>query len=77
MELVNEWLSTRSFRKIDTLFRTDSTYEKEIMAAHPLTGNDICKAEMEYYGNFGNNLGQIHLIALVGIIGICFKPDVW
>ena len=27
MELVNEWLSTEKFRKDDTPFRTDATYE--------------------------------------------------
>ena len=28
MELVNEWLPTGKFRKVDTPFRTESTYEK-------------------------------------------------
>ena len=28
IELVNEWLPTGKFRKFDTTFRTDSTYEK-------------------------------------------------
>ena len=28
IELVNEWLPTGKFRKLDTTFRTDSTYEK-------------------------------------------------
>ena len=28
MELINEWFPTRKFRRVDTIFRTDSTYEK-------------------------------------------------
>ena len=33
MELVNEWFSTGKFRNSDTPFRTDSSYEKELLAA--------------------------------------------
>ena len=32
MELVNKWYPTGTFRKVDTTFRKDSTYEKELMA---------------------------------------------
>ena len=39
MELVNEWLPTVKYRKVDTTFSTDSTYENELMAALPLAGN--------------------------------------
>ena len=46
MELVNEWLPTRKFRKIDTPFRTDSAYKKELMTALPLTGHALHKVEM-------------------------------
>ena len=35
MKLVDEWFQTGKFRKIDTPFRTDSTYEKELMTAFP------------------------------------------
>ena len=27
MEIINKWLPARKFRKVDTNFRTDSTYE--------------------------------------------------
>ena len=38
-ELVNEWLHTGKFRKVDRMFRTESTYKKEIMDALPFTGH--------------------------------------
>ena len=72
MELVNEWFPTGKFRKFDTPFRTESTYEKEPMDALPLTGNDLHKANMEYHGKFGHNLGSIQHIALTIIIDICY-----
>ena len=37
MELVNEWSPTGKFRKVDTHFRTEYAYEKELLAALPLT----------------------------------------
>ena len=37
VELVNEWFSTGKFRKVDTPVSTESTYEKELMSALPLT----------------------------------------
>ena len=46
MELVNKWFPTGKFRNIDTPFRTDSSYEKELLAAIPLTGHDLQKSEM-------------------------------
>ena len=33
------------------------------MNALPLIGNELCKAEMEYHGKFGNNIGWIKHIA--------------
>ena len=33
MELVNEWFPNGKFRNVDTPFRTDSSYEKELLAA--------------------------------------------
>ena len=44
MEIVNEWFPTGKFRNVDTPFRTDSSYEKELLAALPLTGNSLHKA---------------------------------
>ena len=41
MKLVNEWFPTGKFRNVDTPFRTDSSYEKELLAALPLTGNAL------------------------------------
>ena len=41
IELVNEWFITGKFRKVDTPFREDSTYEKELMTALTLTKN-VC-----------------------------------
>ena len=43
MELVNEWFPTEKFIKVDTNFRTESTYEKELMDEIPLTGNALHK----------------------------------
>ena len=47
MELVNEWFPTGKFRKFDTLFWTDSSYEKELLAALQLIGHAPHKAKME------------------------------
>ena len=71
MELVNEWCPTGNFRKVDTLFRTEYAYEKELMAALPLTGHAPHKAEMEYRGKFGRTLGSIQHIELISIIYLC------
>ena len=43
MELVNEWFSTGIFRNVDTLFWTNSSYEKELLADLPLTGYALQK----------------------------------
>ena len=65
MELVNEWLTTGKFRKSDSPFRTDAKYEKELMAALPLTGNTLCKAEIEGHGKFGYTIGWIKQISVM------------
>ena len=46
IEILNEWFLTGNFIKVDTTFRTDSASEKELMAALPLTGHDLHKAEI-------------------------------
>ena len=46
MELVNEWFPYGKFRNIDTPFRTEYTYEKELMATITLTVNILHKVEM-------------------------------
>ena len=65
MDLVNECFPTGKVRKFDTKFWTDSTYEKEFMDEVLLTGNALSKAEMEYHGKFGHNLGRIHHIDIM------------
>ena len=65
MKLVNEWFPTGKFRKYDTPFRTDSSYKKEILAALPLTGHALHKAEMEYHGKFGHIIGRMKQISLM------------
>ena len=71
MELVNGWLPAGKFRKFDTPFWTDSAYEKELLAALPLTGHVLHKAEMEYHGKFGHTIGRIQHISLMSIIYLC------
>ena len=51
---------------------TYSTYEKYLMAALPLTGYYLSKAEMEYHGNFGHYIGQIQHISIMRRIGIYY-----
>ena len=41
MELVNGWFPTRKFINVDTPFRTDSSYENELLTALPLTGHAL------------------------------------
>ena len=72
MELVDERLQTGKFRKSDTPFWTDSAKEKELLAALPLTGRALHKAEMEYRGTFGHTIGSIQHIALMSIIDLCY-----
>ena len=43
MELVNEWFPNGKFIKVDTPFRTDSTYEKYVMDIILLTRNVLHK----------------------------------
>ena len=62
MELVNEWLPIGKFRNVDTPFRTDSSYEKELLAALLLTGHSLQKAEMEYHGKFGHTLARLLVV---------------
>ena len=50
MEVVHEWFPTGKFRKADTPFGTESSYEKELLAALTLTGHALHKAEIEYHG---------------------------
>ena len=45
-ELVNEWFPTRKFKKIDTTFRKDSTYNKGLMDALNLTEYALHNAEI-------------------------------
>ena len=73
MELVNEWFPTGKFRNVDTTFRTDSTYEKELMAALSLIIHTFYKSEMEYHRKFGHTLGRIQHISLMRRIVICYS----
>ena len=43
MKLINEWFPTGKFIKVDTNFRIESTYKKDIMYVLPLTVNVLCK----------------------------------
>ena len=72
MELVNEWFPTGKFRNVDTSFRTDSSYEKELLDALPLTGHALQKAEMEYHGKCVHTLGRIQHIGLMSRIDLCY-----
>ena len=72
MGLLNEWLPTGKLIKVDTTFRTDTTYEKELISALPLTGNSLHKAETEYHRKFGHIFERIQHIALMNIIDICY-----
>ena len=72
MELVNKWFPNDFFRKVDTPFRKDSKYEKELMAELPLTGNSLHKAEIEDHRKIGHTLGRIQKISLMGRIGIYY-----
>ena len=79
MELLNEWFPTGKFRKVDTPFRTDYTYERDIMAELTLTGNDLNKSEMEHHGKLGHTIGQIQHIYFISRIDIfytayCLQP---
>ena len=72
MELLNEWFPTGNFRKVDTPFRTDSTYEKELMAALTLTGNALHKAVLEYHEKSGHTIGRMQHIGLMSRTDICY-----
>ena len=75
MELVNEWFPTGKFRKVDTTFRTDSTYEKEYTDLLPLTGHSLHKKEMEYNGKIGYTLVRIQHIDLMSRIDIFYETS--
>ena len=72
MELVNEWFQTGKFRNVDTPFWSYSSFEKELLDALPLTGNDLHNLEMEYHEKFGHTLGRIQHIAIMSIIDLCY-----
>ena len=71
-ELVNLWFPTGKLRKVDTPFWTESSYEKELLAALSLTGHDFDKIEMEYYGKFGHTLVRIQHIDIMSRIDLCY-----
>ena len=77
MELVNQWSHNGKLRKVDTPFITDSTYEKELIAALQLAGNDLHREEIEYNGKFGHTLGRIQHISLMSRIDILTQPFVY
>ena len=60
------------FRKVDTHFKKDSTYEKLLMDALPLTGEVLHNAEMEYNGKFGHTIGRIQQISIISRIYIFY-----
>ena len=72
MGLLNEWLPTGIYIKVDTPFRKDSIYEKYLMATLPLTVNALRKAEMEYHENFRHTIGWIPHIVIMIRIDICY-----
>ena len=47
------------------------------MNALTLTGNEFNKAEMEYHGKFGHNLGRTQHIAIMSRIDIFMQPVVY
>ena len=69
---MNEWYPTGKFIRVDTYFRTDFAYKKELMAALPLTGHASLNTEMEYNGKFGHTLGRIQHISLMSIMYIYY-----
>ena len=73
MKLVNQWFPTGKFRNFDTPFGTESSYEKEVLSALPLTGHALHNAELEYHGKFGHTLGRIQHIDLMSIIDLCYS----
>ena len=42
------------------------------MAALPLTGHALHKAEMEYHGQIGHTIGRIEHISLISRVDICY-----
>ena len=76
MELVNEWFQNGKFRNVDTPFRIDSSYEKELLAALPLTGNSLKKPEMEYHRKFGIHLEVYNTLLLWVELNFFMQPVV-
>ena len=76
MVLVNDWFPAEKIRRVDTTFRTDATYEKELLAAFTLTGNALQKSEMGYHGKLGHTMERIQHIFLMSRIGIVTQPVV-
>ena len=72
MKLVNKWSPNVKFRKVDTTFCTDYTYEKELTYEITLAGNALHKADMEYHVKFGHNIALIQNIAIVITIDIYY-----
>ena len=54
------------------IFRTDSSYENELLAALPLTGHALQKLEMEYHGKFVHTLVSIQHISLMSRTNLCY-----
>ena len=73
MELVNEWLPTGKFRKVDTPFCTDYTYENELMAVVTSIGNNPHMEKMEYPGKLGHTIGHIQHTDIMRIFDIFYK----
>ena len=46
MELLNEWKPPGKFIKVDTPFQSDYAYEKELLAALPLTRHALHNLEI-------------------------------
>ena len=72
MELVTKWFPAGKFRRFDTNFRIDSTYENYLLSTLPLTVNALHNTKMEYHGKFGHNFVRIQHIYIMSRIDICY-----
>ena len=63
----------KKLENFDILFRTDYTYEKELIDVLPLKGNSLHKAELEYHGKVWYTIGRIQHIVLLSRIGSCYS----
>ena len=59
MDLVSECFPDGKFRKPNTPFHTESTYEKEFMDAINFTVDALHKDKNEHHENFGRTIGHI------------------